>query len=311
MILIAGVLVLYFTAELLVKGASRLALSFNIKPIIIGLTVVAMGTSFPEFVVSLLGAIQSQPDIAIGNIVGSNIANIGLILGVSAMIYPMKVHLRLIKVELPFLFIVSVLLVILSLDGNIGRPEALGLLTIFIGFIYYTVKGAGQEEPDVQEEFEHEIRNGHKRSSDIALILVGLAGIGMSAQMVVVSASAIARSLGISEIIIGVTMVAIGTSLPELATSVVAAFKKEPDISIGNIIGSNLFNILFVTGSAAAIYPIKVSAEALFLHMPVMMAFTIAVIPIMIIGYVIKRWEGFLLLAGYIGYMVYLFGVRS
>lgn len=302
---------MYFAAELLVKGASRLALSFNIKPIVVGLTVVAMGTSFPELVVSVLGALQDQPDIALGNIVGSNIANIGLILGLSALIFPMKVHLRLIKVELPFLFIVSLLLVIFSLDRNIGRPEAFSFLAIFAGFIYYSIKGAGQEETDVQLEFEQEVHNGHKRSSDIALIILGLIGIGISAQMVVVSASAIARAFGISEIIIGVTMVAVGTSLPELATSVVAAMKKEPDISIGNVIGSNLFNVLFVTGSAAAIQPINVSSEALLLHMPVMMAFTIAIIPIMIIDFAIKRWEGLLLLAGYIGYMIYLFGIRS
>lgn len=301
-------MILYLSADLLVKGASKLALSFNVKPIIVGLTVVAMGTSFPELLVSVLGAIQGQPDIAIGNIVGSNIANIGLILGVSALIYPMKVHLRLIKVEFPLLVIVSILLFIMSLDRGIGRPEAFGLLAIFAGFIFVSVKGAGQEEPAVLEEFASEITNSQKRNIDIIMIIGGLIGIGAGAQMIVASASEIARAFGISEIIIGVTMVAIGTSLPELATSVVAAVKKEPDISIGNIIGSNLFNILFVTGTAAAIKPISVSAEATYVHMPVMLAFTIIIIPLMVIGFTIKRWEGFALLAAYIGYLVYLFG---
>lgn len=296
---------------MLVKGASRLALSYNVKPIIIGLTVVAMGTSFPELVVSLLGAIQGQADIAIGNIVGSNIANIGLILGLSALIYPMKVHLRLVRIELPLLIFVSFLLIAFSFNGTLSRPEAAALIIIFIVMIIFSVKSAGEEEPVVQQEFEAEIKNGNKRSLDLVLIVLGLVGIGAAAQMIVVSASAIARTFGISEIIIGVSMVAIGTSLPELATSIVAALKNEPDISIGNIIGSNLFNILFVTGAAASVRPINVSAEALLVHMPVMMIFTVAIIPIMIIGFTIKRSEGFLLLAGYIAYMVYVFGVRS
>lgn len=306
LILIAGVVVLYFCAELLVKGSAKLALSYNIKPIIIGITVVAFGTSFPELIVSLLSAIQGSPDIAIGNIVGSNIANIGLILGLAAFIFPLQVHMRLFKVEVPLLVFITLLLFYFSGDEGFSRVEALIFLIIFAGFIFYSIKDAAIEEKEVQEEFEKELVDGNQRYINVARIIAGLIGLGISAQMIIAGATAIARAFGISEVVIGVSIVAIGTSLPELATSVVAAIKKEPDISVGNIIGSNLFNILFVLGIAGSIQPIEISNTFFLIHMPVMILFTLVLIPIMRIGFVVKRIEGLFLLLMYLGYLAYL-----
>lgn len=306
LILAAGVFILYFFAELLVKGASRLAASYNIRPIIIGVTIVAFGTSFPELVVSLLSALQGSTDIAIGNIVGSNIANIGLILGIAAFILPLQVHMRLFKVEVPLLVVSTLFLFYLSSNGILTRINALFFLIIFAGFIIYSIKDAGIEEDEVQEEFKKELADGNKRYINIVRIVLGLTGIGLGAQMIVMSATTIARAFGISEVVIGVSIVAIGTSLPELATSVVAAIKKEPDISIGNIIGSNLFNILFILGTVGLISPIGISNKFFLVHIPVMLLFTIIVIPIMRVGFIIRRVEGLFLMILYLGYLTYL-----
>lgn len=306
LILIAGVFVLYFFAELLVKGAAKLALSYNIRPIIIGITIVAFGTSFPELVVSVLSAIQGSPDISIGNVVGSNIVNIGLILGLAAFIFPLQVHMRLFKIEVPLLVLISLFLFYLSSNGIVTRINALLFLAIFAGFVIYSIKDASVEEDEVQEEFKKELADGNKLYINIFRIILGLAGIGIAAQMIIMSATTIARTFGISEVVIGVSIVAIGTSLPELATSVVAAIKKEPDISIGNIIGSNLFNILFILGIAGLINPIVISNKFFLVHIPIMILFTLVLIPIMRIGFVIKRAEGLLLMIMYLGYIAYL-----
>jgi len=301
---LAGLLILYFGADWLVKGASRLAITLNVQPVIVGLTVVAFGTSLPEFVVSFIGAMRELPDIALGNIVGSNIVNIGFIIGLSAIIFPLSVYMKLLKFEVPFMIFAAFLLFIFSINGTVSRMDSILFAVIFSGYIAYTIRAAKKETPDVAGEYREFLRVRDSIKKDIVLIIAGLAVLIAGAEILLISAVSIARAMGISELIIGMTIVAVGTSLPELATSAVAAFKREADISIGNIVGSNIFNILFILGVTGIIRPVSVHPEAWRLHMPVMIFFSLLLFIFMKTGNVISRAEGAVMVLLYIGYLM-------
>lgn len=310
---VLGIVLLVGGAEWLVRGASRLAAISGISPLVIGLTVVAFGTSAPELAVSVQSALGGQPDIALGNVVGSNIFNVLFILGISALIAPLVVSQQLIRLDVPLMIGVSVLMYLLALDGSIGRLD--GLL-LFAGILMYTgfsIVKSRRESAQVQEEYAQEFGKpvaptGREILKNLALIIVGLALLVLGARWLVEGAVAIARLFGVSELIIGLTIVAGGTSLPEVAASIVASLRGERDIAVGNVVGSNLFNILAVLGLASLISPqgIQVSPAALSLDIPVMIAVAVACLPIFFTGFRIDRWEGILFLGYYVAYTVYL-----
>ncbi len=304
---LAGVLILYLGAEWLVRGSARMAKLLGISPLIIGLTVIGFGTSAPELVVSMVAAIRKVDDIALGNIIGSNIANIGLVLGLSAIISPLKINPGILKRELSIMILVSGILYLMSLDLQISFVEGAILFAGIILFNWLSYFFAKRESKTNRAERVGSIRVEGTKTRQILFIIAGLVGIIGGAQLMVRSAVFVARELGISELIIGLTIIALGTSLPELAASMVAAFRKESDISIGNVIGSNIFNILMVIGIVAMISPLKVSSETLILEFPVLLIFGIVLVPMMRTGLTISRIEGAILTAGYLSFVSYLF----
>lgn len=305
-LLTAGLLLLITGAESLVRGAARLAVSLGVSPLVVGLTVVAWGTSAPELVVSTAAALSGQPGIALGNVVGSNIFNVLFILGASAAVVPLVVSRQLVWMEVPILVGVSATTWFFAADTRLARSE--GLFLLFLGAAYTILALRQGSAPNIQE-FDDSMRSWQRKPAyNALLIVVGLAFLVLGSRWFVHGAVEIARLLGMSELVIGLTIVAGGTSLPELATSVVAALKGERDISVGNVIGSNLFNLLFVLGAATAISPqgIEVPAAALSFDFPVMVAVAVACMPIFFTGHTIARWEGWLFL-GYGGaYWAYL-----
>ena len=317
LICFAGFILLYFGAEWLVKGSSSLARSLGVTPIVIGLTVVAFGTSAPELVVSLVSSIKGKSMIAVGNVVGSNICNIALVLGMAAAFQPLTCDKSVIKRDIPIMLAISVYLLVLSLNSKLGRIEG---ATLFGGIILYTFfnyyismreskQGSGAEAVAVAAEVE-EIGFVTSRSRQIVLILVGIIGVVGGAQIVVESAVKIMQILGVSEKFIGLTIVAFGTSLPELATSVVAALRKEMDISIGNLVGSNVFNIMAVLGAASLVRPIPIPGgfieSGLVIDYFVMMFTSFLPWLMMRRTYTVTRQGGLILLFCYVGYLTYL-----
>ncbi|PLX78511.1 MAG: hypothetical protein C0615_03530 [Desulfuromonas sp.] len=303
----AGLLLLYYGAEYLVSGSSHLALSFGIRPLIIGMTVVAFATSMPEMMVSLFAAFRDSSDIAAGNIVGSNIANIGLILGVASMLAPIVVANKILKREFPFMIGASLLLYILILDHKLGFFDGLFqflLLLVFIGYCIVNARedGAGPsvDNGTVDYEKSHRLR-------DLIFIVVGIVGLGVGAELMVRSSVSIARSFGVSELVIGVSIVALGTSLPELAASVMSACKGEMDLSIGNVIGSNIFNILFVLGVCPMVRPLAIEPSLLSYQMPVMLAFSVGLVFLVYRNGGLGRFQGGVLLSGYAIFIATLF----
>jgi len=302
-----GLLLLVVGAEALVRGASRLASAVGISPLVIGLTVVAYGTSAPELVVSVTAGLAGQTDIALGNVVGSNIFNVLFILGLSALIAPLVVSQQLVRLDVPLMIAVSLLTFLISLDGRIDRVE--GILCV-AGIIIYTLflirhsRKAGQGVGNHQEASGNQPRT----SATVLYIVGGLGLLVLGASWLVESAVTIAQLLGVSELIIGLTIVAAGTSLPEVATSIVATIRGERDIAVGNIVGSNIFNILMVLGLSGVIAPdgIHVSPAALHFDIPIMIAVAVACLPIFFTGQVIARWEGVVFLGYYIAYTLYL-----
>jgi len=301
---IIGLVLLYFGAEGLVRGSSNLARALRIRPVIIGLTVVAFGTSTPELVVSLLAAARRSEALAVGNVVGSNIANIGLILGLAALIRPLRVERGLIKREVPMMLAASFLFYGFAGSGAINRTFGGLLFAGLLAFLLYSARTAKESGVESQESRVRTEDSGLK--TQLLFLLLGLGGLLGGAQLMVGSAVYLARAIGVSEGIIGLTLVAGGTSLPELATSVVATMKKEADLLVGNIIGSNLFNILAVVGLVSLIRPLPVGSGWLLFQFPVMILFSLALLPIMW-DHRISRWEGGLLLAGYLAFLAWLF----
>ena len=305
--IIASLVLLYFGAEGLVRGSASLALRVGLTPLVVGLTVVAMGTSMPEVLVSVKAAMQGRGDLAVGNVVGSNIFNIGIILGLTALLSPMKVQFQLIKIDAPIMVAVSLGLVALLWDGAIGRVEG---AVLFGGLIVYIAGNIWLARRTATKEVESEFAEGvPARSGSVLLdwlfILGGLGILVIGARLLTDNSVALARSFGVSEAVIGLTIVAAGTSVPELAASIVAAMKKEPDIALGNVIGSNIFNILGILGIASLVAPLSAPNISHF-DLWTMVAIAAALVPMLWTGLRVSRAEGVALFAAYCGYVYFL-----
>ena len=308
-----GLGLLVLGGEALVRGASRLATAVGVSPLVIGLTVVAFGTSSPELAVSVQSSLSGQADIAIGNVVGSNIFNVLFILGIAAVITPLVVSAQLIRRDVPLMIGVSVLLFLMAIDGQLGRLDGIILFLAIIAYTTWSIWQSRREKQPLREEFAGEFGyKGPKAAWHIALqigyVLAGLGLLVLGSRWLVDGAVAMAQLLGVSQLVIGLTIVALGTSLPEVATSIVASLRGERDIAVGNVVGSNIFNILAVLGFAAATSPqaLLVSSAALAFDIPVMIAVAVASLPIFFTGGVIARWEGLLFFGYYVAYTVYL-----
>ncbi|NJP06368.1 MAG: calcium/sodium antiporter [Chloroflexaceae bacterium] len=301
---VLGLVLLVGGAELLVRGASQLAVAMRISPLVIGLTIVAYGTSAPEMAVSVQSALSGQGDLAVGNVVGSNIFNVLFILGLSASIAPLIVSRQLIRTDVPVMIGVSLLFFLMALDGRIDRLDGLLLVGGAIGYTTYSLIQSRRETTAEEKTSETRVF----WPLQIALVLIGLAMLVIGSGWLVDGAVAFAEALGVSELIIGLTIVAAGTSLPELATSVLASIRGERDIAVGNVVGSNIFNILSIIGVTAVVSgsAVPVAPAALAFDLPVMLGVAIACLPIFFTGYVIARWEGLLFVGYYIAYTLYL-----
>ncbi|MDD2739785.1 MAG: calcium/sodium antiporter [Methylomonas lenta] len=312
LMIILGLIILIWSADLFVEGAAAIARHLGMPPLLIGMLVVGFGTSAPELSVSALSAMQGNPGIALGNAYGSNITNIALILGITALISPITVHSQVIKKELPILFLVTLLAFSQLYDGEFSRMDAVVTLVVFVGVMaWMTIQGMKQHQVDsFEQEVESEL-DAHTLSAFTAWVwlIVGMILLVVSSRMLVWGAVSIATDLGVSDLIIGLTVVAIGTSLPELASSIAAARKGEHDLAVGNIIGSNLFNTMAVVGLAGAIQPMSIPAEIIYRDWPLMATLTLA---LFVMGYArngngrINRLKGGLLIATYTGYTLYL-----
>ena len=296
-----GVLLLYGGAEGLVRGSASVANRLGLTPLVIGLTVVAFGTSAPELVVSVGAALAGNGPIAVGNAVGSNISNVALILGLSALISPPRIHAQIVRLDIPVVVGVSLLMVFLLRDGQLARPEGLLLLAGLATYTVFSVRSAGSESSDGGEGAAAQ----WSVAADVAWVIGGLGLLIVGARMLVSGAMTVATALGLSQKVIGLTVVAVGTSLPELATSVLAASRRQGDIAVGNIVGSNIFNILGILGAASVVRPLRESGMSV-IDLGVMVGFAMALLPLMRSGYRLSRWEGVGLLLGYGAYLFYL-----
>lgn len=311
LLFVLGLAALVVGAEVMVRGASRLAVSWGISPLVVGLTVVAFGTSAPEMAVSVDAALSGSSDLAIGNVVGSNIANVLLILGISALIAPLLVHEQIIRQEVPVMIGASLLVLALALDGSIGRAESALLFALLIAYTVFLIVQSRRASQATSDEYPSEIPTSHwdrRWGVQVALVLAGLALLVLGADWLVGAAVMVAKMMGVSDLVIGLTVVAVGTSMPEIATSLIAALRGQRDIAVGNVVGSNIFNLLAVLGAAGV-----VSASGL--HVPeaarnfdlwVMLAVAFACLPILLTGREIARWEGAVFLGYYAAYLLYL-----
>lgn len=308
-LIIGGLMLLILGGELLVRGASRVAADFGIPALIIGLTVVAFGTSAPELAVSVRAAISGDAAIAVGNVVGSNIFNVLFILGLSALVAPLVVSSQLLRFELPLMIVVSCVVMVMALDGAIGRLDGLILCAALAGWlVMLALMSRGEACEASSGEGAVAAPGLHRHAINVALIVVGLALLVLGARWLVEGAVTLARLVGVSELVIGLTVVAAGTSLPEVVTSLVASVRGERDIAVGNVVGSNLFNMLAVLGisSLVAADGLAVSDSALRFDLPVMIGVAIACLPIFLTGGRIERWEGGLFFAYYIAYTTWV-----
>ncbi len=311
LLVLAGFVALYFGAEWLVKGSSALALRFGLPPLLVGLTVVAYGTSSPEMVVSVMASLKGEGDLAIGNVVGSNILNVGLILGLTALITPLKMEFQLLKFDSPFMIAVAALFLWMFRDFRIDRWEGIVLVGLAVTYTVVNIILAKRTvTPHVEEEYQEEISaithgTGTSMGKLFLLIGGGLVVLIAGSRAFVIGASDLARMWGVSEALIGLTIVSIGTSLPELASSLIAALRKQADIAIGNIIGSNIFNILAIAGVASIVKPIH-APNISMVDNYVMIGMGVVFIILAATGFRIRRWEGGVLLLCYVGYLAWL-----
>lgn len=309
---ILGFFLLVGGAELLVRGSVRLATAAGISPLVVGLTVVALGTSAPELAVGIQSARAGQPDLTLGNVVGSNISNVLLILGIAAIITPLVVHQKLIRLDVPIMIGSALLMLLLSVDGTISRIDGLALVTLLILYMTWSVRESRKETKAIKKEYDEAYGGPEKKqmhpSVALLLVVLGLVTLIVGAGWLVDGAVVLAKALGVGELLIGLTVVAVGTSLPEIATSIVASMRGERDIAVGNVVGSNIFNVFGVLGASAAFSPngIVVAPAAFRFDIPVMIAACGACLPIFFNGYRIARWEGALLLSYYVAYVAYL-----
>jgi len=308
--IIVGIVLVLWGADRLTEGSVAVAERMNIPQIVIGLTVVAMGTSMPEFCVSLISALKGTPDLAVGNVVGSNIFNSLFIVGITAAIAPMAILRATVMKDIPFALVASVILLMMCLDGRIGRIDAAVLFSLFMIFMFMTLKSAKINKQELEEEnklAEKALKSVPKMSPAMSVvwILAGLACLIGGSTLFVEGASKLATSLGVSEAVVGLTIVAGGTSLPELATSIVSAQKGSSGIAIGNVLGSNVFNILGILGVTGLICPMQLRGitdtdlSMLVISMIMIWFFSFT-------KYIIERWEGLILSATFIGYIAYL-----
>ena len=305
--LLVGLVLLYFGAEILIKGGTALAFRFGLNALVIGLTVIAYGTSSPELVVSLQSTLTGNGAIAIGNVVGSNICNIALILGLCSLITPVTVSAQVIRREIPVMIGVCILLVVVLWDGTLGRIDSAVLLSGLVIYTWFTLRAARAErDPSVGKEYEEEFHpKAQSLSRSVALILGGLAVLIGGSHLFVTGAVEMARSWGVTDAVIGLTVVAVGTSMPELATSLVAALRKHSDVAIGNVVGSNIFNVLGILGIAGLVKPIDTTGISR-IDLGVMLATSVALLPLAKSGGRINRIEGAVFLSVFIGYTVWL-----
>ncbi len=305
----AGLILLMAGAESLVRGAARLAAALGAPPLAIGLTVVAFGTSSPEALVGVQASLAGQSDIALGNVVGSNIFNVLLILGLSAAVAPLVVSQQLVRLDVPIMIGVSGLVMMMAMNGSIGRVEGLLLLAGILTYTTLMARAMGRSRARMNEvEPDRAARHPLDWLKDLALIAGGLGVMVLGSRWLVNGAVELARWFGVNELVIGLTIVAAGTSLPEVATSVTASLRGERDIAVGNIVGSNIFNLMFVLGTAAVVSPVgvHVPTAALTFDMPVMLAVAIACLPIFVTGYRVGRREGAIFLIYYVAYITFL-----
>ncbi|WP_035991539.1 calcium/sodium antiporter [Leptolyngbya sp. KIOST-1] len=313
LLLIAGGGLLLVGAEALVRGAAKLAALMGISPLIIGLTIVAYGTSAPEMAVSVQSSLAGQGDIALGNVIGSNIFNVLVILGLSSLVAPLPVAQQLIRLDVPIMVGISTLLLFFSFDRLLQPTDG---VILFIGGVIYTLfliyQSRKETNAEVQSEYDREYGAAPLGRStwaiNLALMGAGLVALVLGSRLFVTGAVSIAQALGVSQLVIGLTIVAAGTSLPELATSAVATFRGERDIAVGNVVGSNIFNILTVLGVTAVTSGpgITIPNSVLYFDLPVMVAVALACLPIFLTGNVISRWEGVLFSGYYVAYVTYL-----
>lgn len=305
LLLVFGLALLFIGGELLVRGSSSLAISIGLTPMVIGLTVVAFGTSSPELVVSIQAALRGNSAISIGNVVGSNIANIALILGLSALIRPVTVQSTAVLREIPFMIFVSLIFSVLVFFRHIAFLAGFLFVSLLILYVIFSIYNS---KKSASTEITEPVKIKYPTLVSILFVILGLVGLVFGSDLFIEGSVKLARILGASEFLIGVTVVAVGTSLPELVTSLVASIKKESDILVGNIVGSNIFNILAIIGIAAMITSINLS-QVDMMDLLVMLFFSVIIFPMSILNKLISRREGILLLIGYIVYLIYLVNV--
>ncbi|MDP8244645.1 MAG: calcium/sodium antiporter [Candidatus Hinthialibacter antarcticus] len=307
-LILLGIILLYYGGELLVSNSVRLARLWGMSPLTIGLTVVAFGTSSPELAATLVASFRDASAIAVGAVIGSNISNIALILGLSALIYPIPSKRKFNRREMPFMIFTSALVLPLFIGGVLSRWDGLILLGFLAFYLWYVLKHSNEAPPPV--EIDLEALEAAPQVPVWGALLGVLVGIGLltgGAQSLVEGASSIALSFGIPEKVIGLTLVAFGTSLPELASCVVAAMRKEGDIILGNIVGSNIFNVLCILGTAAVCKPLALPMAEITIDYGVMMAFSLILVPFLLTGVSLRRVEGAFLFLGYVSYVFYLY----
>jgi cation:H+ antiporter len=305
---LVGLSLLYYGGEFLVRGAANLAVSAGISRLVVGLTIVAFATSAPELAVSLQSALIGQSDVAVGNVVGSNIANILLILGSSAMVAPLVIARQIVRTDVPIMIGAAILAYVFSMDGVISRTEGLALFALLIVYVSVVIQ-LSRKSMAAQADAEDETEPVHKQPwKDAGFVALGVAMLVVGGQWLVNGGVAMARALGVGELVIGLTIIAVGTSLPELATSIIAARRGEREIAVGNVVGSNIFNILCVLGLTATFAPggVPVAKAALAFDYPVMLAASVACLPLFVRKHEIARWEGFTFLGYYVAYAIYL-----
>ena len=306
-----GIVLLIGGAELLVRGAARLARGFGISPLVVGLTVVAYGTSSPELAVSVRSALAGQGDLALGNVVGSNIFNVLLILGLSAIVTPLVVPQQIVWLDVPIMIGVTALTLVFALDGRLSVVECAMLLAGVVAYTAFLVRASRRESDEIADEYAAEFSAAATGRAaalvQVAFVVAGLLLLVLGARWLVDAAMAMARAAGVSELVIGLTIVAAGTSMPEVATSVLAAFRGERDIAVGNVVGSSIFNVLAVLGLSGTVGGgIDVPPAVLAFDLPVALAVAVACLPICCSGHCIALWEGLLFLAYYAAYTTYV-----
>ena len=312
LLLVGGFGALYFGAEWLVRGSARIAARMGISPIVVGLTLVALGTSAPELVVGIVSTLKGDGGLLMGNVLGSNLANIGLILGATALVSPLVVADRVVMRDVPIMLLITVFVFPLVLDGEVDWGDGVILLVLLVVYVAFTFITAEEEMLELQDEVDSltedspGVRSRNILMGNVGLVVAGAVGLGFGGEAIVRGATFLAEVLGASTALMGLTVVAIGTSLPELVTSVVASLRKQTDIAVGNIIGSNIFNLTAVMGASALVRGYPVGQSILALQLPAVLVLSVLVWPIVASARKVRRSEGFLLLLGYFAFMAWI-----